>query len=147
MNDLIEITIGTRPWLPSEDAEAVAEFDRYNFPTCGIVRQRGELFVFDCVDGHVMEGNVWVYAHVSEGEAETLMSASGAGLHDALDAVFRGRPVMGVLAINGKVRSGTVVSEEHIATKGIGQALLDELRKGRDVADEAASALQDLVSA
>lgn len=147
MNDLIEITIGMRPWLPSEDAEAVAEFDRYNFPTCGIIRQRGELFVFDCVDGHVMEGNVWVYAHVSEEEADTLRSATGAALTDALDTVFRGRPVMGVLAIDGKVRSGTAVSEEHIAAKGIGQALLDELRKGRDVADEAASALQDLVSA
>ncbi|MCO6007338.1 hypothetical protein NE236_20365 [Actinoallomurus purpureus] len=147
MNDLIKITIGRRPWLPSEDAEAVAEFDRYNFPTCGIIRQRGELFVFDCVDRHVMEGNVWVYAHVSEDEAEMLMSASGAELLDALDVAFRGRPVMGVLAIDGKVRSGTVVSEEDIATKGIGQALLDELRKGRDVATEAASALADLVRA
>ncbi|GAA4637774.1 hypothetical protein GCM10023196_092940 [Actinoallomurus vinaceus] len=147
MNDLIEITIGTPPWLPSEDAEAVVEFDRYNFPTCGIVRQRGKFFVFDCVDGHVMEGNVWVYAHVSADEAEMLMSASGAELLDALDAVFRGRPVMGVLAIDGKVRSGTVVSEEDVATKGIGQALLDELRKGRDVASETASALEDLVSA
>lgn len=147
MNDLIEITIGARPWLPSEDAEAVAEFDRYNFPTCGIVRQRGELFVFDCVDGHVMEGNVWVYAQVSEEEADMLVSASGAALADALETVFQGRPVMGVLAIDGKVRSGTAVSEEHIASKGIGQALLDELRKGTVVANEAASTLQGLVSA
>jgi hypothetical protein len=147
VNDLIEITIGARPWLPSDDAEAVAEFDRYNFPTCGMVRQRGKLFVFDCIDGHVWEGNVWVYAHVSQDEADALTSSTGARLEEALASAFRGRAVMGVLAIDGRVRSGTVVAEDDIAAKGIGQALLDELRKGRDVAADTATGLQHLVEA
>jgi hypothetical protein len=145
VNDLIEITIGARPWLPSDDAESVAEFDRYDFPTCGLIRQGDGLFVFDCVEGHLMEGNVWMYARVSADEAEVLQRAAGEDLERALDAAFHGRRIMGVLAIGGRVRSGTPVAEKDIAEKGSEQALLDELRKGRDVATDTADVLKQLV--
>jgi hypothetical protein len=144
---LIEITIGARPWLPSEDAEAVTEFDRFNFPTTGLIRQGGALFLFDCVDGHAMEGNVWVYAHVTAAEARDLQSLSGPELISAVEAAFEGRPLMGVLAIDGQVRSGAEVSEDAVADKGVSRALLDELQHGRKIAAEAAYGLEHLVDA
>lgn len=147
MSDLIEITIGARPWLPSDDTESVAEFDRYDFPTCGLIRQREDLFVFDCVEGHVMEGNVWMYARVSPEEARRLQAATGDELVRALDAVFESRPLMGVLAIDGRVRSGSPVTAQSIAEKGVERALLDELDKGRAVATKTAGALKHLVDA
>lgn len=145
MNDLIEITIGARPWLPSDDTESVAEFDRYDFPTCGLVRQGDDLFIFDCVEGHLMEGNVWMYARVSPDEARRLQAATGEDLAHALDAVFKSRPLMGVLAINGRVRSGSPVTAQSIAEKGVERALLDELDKGRAVAKKTSGALKHLV--
>lgn len=145
MRDLIQIEIGARPWLPSDDAEPVAEFDRYDFPTCGLVRQGGQVFVFDCFEGHVMDGNVWVYARVSSAEAAVLSRSEGPAFDRMLERVFQGRPVMGVLAIDGRVRSGTAIRQEAIAEHGLGRALLRELQKGRDVATNAAEALKDLV--
>ncbi|WP_030176376.1 hypothetical protein [Spirillospora albida] len=147
MTELIEVTIGARPWLPSEDAVAIAEFDRFNFPTTGLIRQGSRLYLFDCVDGHAMEGNVWVYVQVSDQGAETLRRLTGRELIDGVDRAFQGRPLMGVLAIGGRVRSGAPVSEQAVADKGLGQALLDELQHGRQVAAKAATDLQHLVSA
>lgn len=146
MTDLIEVTIGARPWLPSEDAVTVAEFDRFNFPTTGLISQGSRMYLFDCVDGHAMEGNVWVYVQVSDQEAQALRRLTGRELIDGVDRAFQGRPLMGVLAIDGRVRSGAPVSEQ-AADKGLGQALLDELQHGRQVAAEAATGLQHLVSA
>lgn len=145
MSNLIEISIGARPWLPSENAEAVAEFDRYDIPTCGLVRQDGKLFVFDCAEGHLMEGNVWIYAYVSDDEAGDLEGAAGEEFIELLESIFRSRSIMGVLAIDGRVRSGTIVHKRDIDDKGLGRALLDELQKGRGVAGAAASALSKLV--
>lgn len=142
-----ELTIGATPWLPSDDAEAVAEFDRFNVPTTGLFRQGGTHFLFDCLEGHTMRGNVWLYAPVSDEEAERLQCLDGDELFALIDEIFPSRSIMGALAIDEKIRSGTLVDLDDITSKGLNQALIDELKDGRGVAADASQALQHLVDA
>ncbi len=146
MSDLIQLRIGERPWLPTPTTESIEIFDRYDMPTSGLVRQGQKLFVFDCVEGHAMVGNIWIYAEVSEAEAHLLQEAEGDDFARLFEHAFADKDVMAVLAIEARVRSGSQVDPSTIARKGLMKAVFERLREGVEIAGETAKAMEQLVT-
>jgi hypothetical protein len=67
MADLIELVRGTPPWKPHPDAKLVETFNVYDIPLVGIVAEpRVGSHLFQCLEGHVRDWNVWAYAHVDD---------------------------------------------------------------------------------
>jgi hypothetical protein len=145
VSDLIQLGIGERPWLPTPNTTPVEVFDRYDMPISGLIKQHGALFVFDCLEGHVSEGNVWIYAHVSTAEAVLLQRAEGDDFVRQLEVAFTDRPIMAAFAANARIRSGAQVDARSIKKVGLMQAVLDELKKGLDAAGVTKEALAELV--
>ncbi|WP_182881352.1 hypothetical protein [Microbispora sp. H10949] len=145
MSDLIKLGIGERPWVPTLDSKMIEVFDRLNMPTAGLIRQNHKLFVFDCLEGHAMEGNVWVYAHVDATEAQKIQEAQGEDFTRLLDQAFTGKQIMAALAINARLRSGAPVEGETIRRLGLLKAVFDQLSMGLDIASETKNAMAQLV--
>lgn len=146
VSDLIQLRIGERPWLPAPGTEAIEIFDRYDMPTSGLVKQDERFFVFDCVEGHVMSGNVWIYVEVSQEEAQALRDAEGEEFSRLFDRVFVGRAVMAALAVDCRIRSGSQVDPDTIAKEGLMKGVLERLREGAEIAGETAKAMKHLVT-
>ncbi|GIH72362.1 hypothetical protein [Sphaerimonospora thailandensis] len=146
MSDLIKLGIGERPWLPTPSTEMVEIFDRYNMPIAGLIKQDDRLFVFDCVEGHVMEGNVWVYAHVESAEARRIQDAQGDDFARLFNKAFTGRRIMAALAIDTRIRSGAPVEDEAIKQVGLLKAVFDQIADGLDSASETKNAMEQLVN-
>ncbi|MFC0862569.1 hypothetical protein ACFHYQ_09705 [Sphaerimonospora cavernae] len=146
MSDLIKLGIGERPWLPTPSTEIVEVFGRYNMPITGLIKQDDKLFVFDCVEGHVMAGNVWVYAHVDANEAQRLQEAHGDEFPRLFDEAFTGKRIMVALAVNTRIRSGAPVEDEAIKQVGLLKAIFDQLADGLDSANETKNAMEQLVN-
>lgn len=123
MSDLIQLGIGERPWLPTPRTESIEIFDRYDMPTAGLIKQDGTLFVFDCLEGHVTEGNLWIYACVDAVEATRLRDAQGEEFTKLFDSVFTSRSIMVAVAIDGRLRSGVSVDAHTIAREGLTRAV------------------------
>lgn len=146
VSDLIQLRIGERPWLPTPKTESVAIFDRYDMPTSGLLKQGPHLYVFDCVEGHAMVGNIWIYAAVSRDEADALTDAEGDDFNRLFDEAFTGRDIMAVLAVEGHIRSGSHLDAETIGQDGLAKSLLNRLSEGVEIAGEAAKAMEHLVT-
>lgn len=146
MSDLIQLRIGERPWLPTPDTESIEIFDRYDMPTSGLARQDDDFFVFDCVEGHVMSVNLWVYAQVGEDEAQALRDAEGDEFAGLFEQAFVGKPVMAALAIDCRIRSGSQLDPDTIAREGLMKSILERLSQGVEAAEETAKVVKHLVA-
>jgi hypothetical protein len=146
VSDLIQLRIGERPWLPTPKTESIEIFGHYDMPISGLIKQGETLFVFDCVEGHVMAGNIWIYAQVDSEEAERLTGAEGDEFDILFDQTFTGRSVMAALAVDGHIRSGAQIDPEKIEKDGLLKAILDRLSEGMEVAGATAEAMRHLVA-
>lgn len=75
MSDLIRLGYGARPWQPSPDAELVAEYQFYDIPLSGILRQGGLEYLFLCLDGAEANVSLWWYTQVTAERRQWLESA------------------------------------------------------------------------
>ncbi|WP_061297315.1 hypothetical protein [Herbidospora cretacea] len=144
MSDLIQLGIGERPWLPTPSTESIEVFDRYDMPTLGLIRQAGNLYVFECLEGVLMAGSVWVYASVSAREAEQLRSSEGDNFLALISECFTHRPIMASLAINARIRSGAQVDAATIEAVGLLEAVIKELGRGIKIASDTKNAMTEL---
>jgi hypothetical protein len=64
MADMIEIVRGARPWAPGPGSELIETYDYWDRPLAGLIRQHGQLFLFDCLAGVVEEESLWAYTPV-----------------------------------------------------------------------------------
>lgn len=100
MADVLHVTKGAPPWLPSPDAELVAEFSYYDVPLSGVIRQHGVDFYFQCLDNTPDPVSFWMYLHVTESERERLESAPSPEDFDRLVGdIDVDRPVVLALAL------------------------------------------------
>lgn len=75
MTDLIQVTPGASPWKPTQDATLEAEYQYYDVPTLGVIRQHGADFLFRCFDDSDPV-SFWSYTHLTPGEREWLDAAN-----------------------------------------------------------------------
>ncbi|MEU6711583.1 hypothetical protein ABZ897_08880 [Nonomuraea sp. NPDC046802] len=66
MPELVHLQFGAKPWEPSETSRVIAVYDKHDRPTCGLIEQQGHTFLFDCIEGHAWDVNVWAYVEVTE---------------------------------------------------------------------------------
>ncbi len=76
MSDVIQVRVGAAPWLPANSVEAVAEYQYYEFPLSGVVRQVGVEYLFMCVAGHDAPLNFWLYWRIPSDARHHLESSS-----------------------------------------------------------------------
>lgn len=111
MTDRIRATVGTQPWRPDAGTELVKVIQRATIPLIGIVAQDEVKYVFWCALGQAEEANLWLYAHVTDPEADELESASTADeLKEVLRRVTDGRADVFALAANGDEARGIVLT-------------------------------------
>jgi hypothetical protein len=101
--DKIKIRIGADPWLPSSTSHQIAELNRYDIPTEGIIKQDGQLFLYRCLDGHQSEESLWLYVPLTRKEARRLRQAVGGEVHDLQhriveQAAREARPLVAAMA-------------------------------------------------
>jgi hypothetical protein len=77
---MIHVQVGAAPWLPAADAEAVAEYEYaeyeyYEMPLSGVVRQAGVEYFFTCMAGQEENFNFWVYWPITAADREAVESA------------------------------------------------------------------------
>jgi len=73
MSDTIQLEPGGVPWQPSSDAELIETFVHYNMPIVGIVRQRGQMYLFRCAEGFGDTTHVWAYLSISANDLANLL--------------------------------------------------------------------------
>lgn len=100
MADFIAVTPGSSPWRPTAEAELVAEYEYYDVPLCGVVRQHGVDYLFQCLFGATEKVSFWMYMLVSDRERRRLEAAESPEAFDRLvwDAEID-RPVVMALAL------------------------------------------------
>jgi hypothetical protein len=98
MADLIHAQKGFSPWKPSAEAELVKQYQYYDIPLAGIIKQHGVRYFFTCVAGKDAPVNYWFYARVSPGEEKAFDSATRESFTSAMG--WTG-PVVMALAIEG----------------------------------------------
>jgi hypothetical protein len=153
MSDSIRLEVGGRPWLPSSDAELTDTLIYNNGPIAGLLRQHGSIYFFRCVEGFGDTVHVWVYAHVSEHEADFLRSMR-IDLWSALEQVSNFSPITVALATD---EDGILLAMDLRPEKGV--SLLESdvyidflIQYGSHVAkkgskeEEAVFRLQDMAS-
>lgn len=86
MVDVINVQMGAVPWTPAPDAELVAEYDRLDIPTIGVVRQAGVEYLFRCASGHGTAVTAWTYGRLEPDRRTAIEQAEG---REAVDAALR----------------------------------------------------------
>ncbi len=77
MSDLIRLEHGRQPWKPTPDTELVVEYQYYDVPLSGILRQHGIEYLFACLDGENETLSLWLFIAVSPGQREALEQGEG----------------------------------------------------------------------
>lgn len=130
MSDQIHLRIGARPWLPADTATMIKELDRWDRPTAGILEQHGCFFLFECIEGHVIHANLWVYAPVSLDEVERLGKLSEESLTRLMDEILNDRDLTAALAVESHITAGADVAADQVKSLGLAHAALDAIEEG-----------------
>lgn len=76
MSDLIALDVGRHPWKPTPESELVIEYQHYDIPLTGVIRQGGVEYLFACLDGAEDNVSVWWYTHITLDQRGWLESAA-----------------------------------------------------------------------
>lgn len=137
MPELIHLQFGAQPWQPGEDSRVVEVYDRHDRPTCGLIEQQGQKFLFDCIEGHAYDTNVWAYVHVSEDQISKLTAAEGAEFAKAVDQLLKGVPLVAALAVGDRLEMAHVLGPNDTGKNlytSIMDAVLAKIERGTSAA-------------
>lgn len=129
MTEQIKLRLGGEPWLPASTVKSVKQLHFSDMPLAGIILQRGQYFLYECIEGHVADVNLWAYVPLSRREAKRLRKLTGDELTRATQAVYD-RSLVVALAVNGRIETAAeLVVGEDKATKReeIPQVALDKI--------------------
>lgn len=143
MADYISVNMGADPWRPAPSAETVEVWDRYDGPTCGLLRQSGVYHTFECLDGNVDAVSVWRYMLVEPAEADELNELEGELFRDRLDEMYARRPTLVAVSFDkfGILGKATHAVEEPFK-KAVVEALRDAAEAARQMAHEMTSQVE-----
>lgn len=118
-SELIEVQIGKLPWEPSDDAEPVATYHRYDMPLIGVVRQKGIEFLFRCIAGHASTTSFWTYSRLTPEQRAAIEAAEG---REAADSAVQAAALFPVLLAVSVEGSGLVASTRVAAAADVPDA-------------------------
>jgi hypothetical protein len=132
----IHLQIGAWPWEP--DATSTHHvYDRHDRPTCGVIEQRGDRYLFDCVEGVVGDVSVWAYAPLTAADVAELTVAEGDAFAATVDMILRTRRITVAFARGDRIELAVEVDPEALAAgvdAGIVDAIVVALESGADAA-------------
>lgn len=135
-----EIEPGALPWFPNHPTTTFeVEYDRYDRPLMGVVRQRDVDFLFRCISGELEQFSVWKYVALDQIDRELLDSVAGDVFAETAASALTGGGTLAVsLAGYGLVAScwypGPLVASDDAMRDLMGQVdrFLDGMRDGFD---------------
>ena len=65
MSDLVALQLRQPPWKPTPDTEVVAEYQYYDVPLTGVIRQGETEYLFSCLDGHDDTLSLWWFVAIT----------------------------------------------------------------------------------
>ncbi|WP_433379149.1 hypothetical protein [Streptosporangium sp. CA-115845] len=138
MPDQIHLRFGALPWNPADNATVLEVFDQHDRPTCGLLEQGGQRYIFDCVEGHAWDINVWAYAPVTAAQVAGLRATDGEEFAARVDAVLRSGVITAALAVGDRLELIEIVDSSAISGDvyaGIMDAVLAKIERGRSTAE------------
>lgn len=137
MSDQIHLRIGAEPWLPADAAKIDKVLNHYDIPLAGIIAQHRKYYIFECLEGHGQDSNVWAYAPISRAERREIRKAKGEELQKLFDKVLTSRTFVAVLAIDCAIEIAAVVERDLAPKKAAATAIhrkADTVRAARPLA-------------
>ncbi|MER6169728.1 hypothetical protein [Streptosporangium sp. NPDC001681] len=113
MSDQIHLRIGAEPWLPADTAKIDKVLNHYDVPLAGIIQQHRKYYLFECLDGHGSNSNLWAYAEITRGERREILKARGASeLQKLFTGILRSRSFTAAVAIDHGLEMAAIVEHQ-----------------------------------
>ena len=127
MTRQIFLRIGAEPWFPTSYTKLIKELSFYDFPLAGIIEQDGRHYLFDCLDGHASDTNIWAYIPLSKRRSKRLQRLTSEKLRTELRKEYqrkRRRMIGLAMAIDGRIQSSNThaifdITSDPASRKGI----------------------------
>lgn len=86
MSDLMRLEHSVAPWLGSADATVVVEYRYYDVPTCGVVSQGSQEYLFWCATRSDESPTVWMYTAITPEDRAKIETSGTEGFDQRLQA-------------------------------------------------------------
>ncbi|MEU7882336.1 hypothetical protein [Microbispora bryophytorum] len=103
MSDQIHLSIGAEPWRPADSTKIDKVLNHYDIPLAGILHQRGSYFIFECLEGHAKDANIWAYAKIDRAERKAIRKSKGEDLQRLFNHILSSRTFTAALAIDHSI--------------------------------------------
>jgi hypothetical protein len=123
VSDQIQLSFGVEPWRGARDATVGDVFDFYDMPLVGHLTQHGVDYVFQCAEGVVLRGNVWLYAQVDKSELAQLNELEDQAFDDLLNEIMGSRDVSLALADHDRIVGMGLLEGGTIGVIGLTEAI------------------------
>ncbi|WP_157251140.1 hypothetical protein [Nonomuraea typhae] len=133
MSKQIDLRFGALPWEPADNAELIEVYDRHDRPITGLLRQHDQAYVFDCLEGHAWDVNIWIYAPVDDELVERLAEAEGADFRKALDHALTRCDITAALAVGDRLEMTVIVPRKDLTRDlyvGVMHAVVTKVESG-----------------
>ncbi|MER6828378.1 hypothetical protein ABT352_20525 [Streptosporangium sp. NPDC000563] len=113
MSEQIHLRIGAEPWLPADTAKLDKVVNHYDVPLAGIIQQHRKYYLFECLDGHGSDSNLWAYAEISRSERREILRTRGAAeLQKLFTRILRSRSFTAAVAIDHGLEMAALVEHQ-----------------------------------
>ncbi|MEU7004792.1 hypothetical protein [Nonomuraea sp. NPDC046570] len=113
MSDQIHLRIGAEPWRPADTAKIDKVLNHYDIPLAGIIQQHRRYYIFECLDGHANESNLWAYAEITRQERrQILRTRDKQELQKLFTSILKSRSFTAAVAIDHGLEMAAVVERQ-----------------------------------
>jgi hypothetical protein len=109
MDDQIALRLGAAPWEPATSAKEVKQLNYYDIPLAGILVQRRQYYLYECLIGQTDEHNLWAYLPITKREARKLRRLTGDKLTRCMESKYD-RPFVVALALETEISAAVLVN-------------------------------------
>jgi hypothetical protein len=142
MTDQIHLRLGARPWHPADSARPGKVLNHYDVPLAGILKQHGNYFLFECLEGEVQDVNLWAYVPINRGTARKLARMTGDRLTGAMHAAYGQQSITVAFALNGRIELG-----ECLEIRAVENSRAEAIHAVKRKAERDSSAIEGLAAA
>lgn len=106
MTNQIHLRLGAHPWRPADSARPGKVLNHYDIPLAGILKQHGNYFLFECLEGETQDVSLWAYVPIGRGTARKLRHLSDDRLVTAMHAAYLQQSITVAVAVSGRIELG-----------------------------------------
>ncbi len=124
MSDLAVLQHGRPPWEPSTGSKLVAEYQHYDVPLVGVIRQGDTEYLFVCLDGQDEMVSLWWFTAVSSEQRAQIEDADSP---DEYERLLSAMPVDGWSRLALATQHNGIV--EYVDVEGVAGGAAAALRE------------------